>query len=97
VRVHNLPDFAYFNHSQHVKVGGIKCQQCHGPIETMKEVYQYGPLTMKWCIQCHKRTDVNMKGNAYYTNMVQVHDLIKKGQKVTPAMLGGLECGKCHY
>ena len=97
VRIHNLPDFAYFNHSQHVKVGGIKCQQCHGPVETMKEVYQYSPLTMKWCIQCHKRTDVNMKGNAYYENMIQVHDLIKKGGKVTEAMMGGLECGKCHY
>jgi mono/diheme cytochrome c family protein len=97
IRVHNLPDFAYFNHSQHVKVGGIKCQQCHGPVETMKEVYQYSPLTMKWCIQCHKRTDINMKGNGYYEKMVAVHELIKKGGKVTEAMMGGLECGKCHY
>ena len=97
IRIHNLPDFVYFNHSQHVKVGGIKCQQCHVPVETMKEVYQYSPLTMKWCIQCHKRTDINMKGNGYYENMVAVHDLIKKGVKVTPAQLGGIECGKCHY
>ncbi len=97
IRIHNLPDFAYFNHSQHVKVGGIKCQQCHGPVETMKEVYQYSPLTMKWCVQCHKRTDVNMKGNAYYEKMVAVHDLIKKNGKVTEAMMGGIECGKCHY
>jgi mono/diheme cytochrome c family protein len=44
IRIHNLPDFAYFNHSQHVKVGGIKCQTCHGPVQTMKEVYQYSPL-----------------------------------------------------
>jgi len=97
IRIHNLPDFAYFNHSQHVKVGKIKCQQCHGPIETMKEVYQYSPLTMKWCIQCHKRTEVDGKGNAYYTKMEQVHDLIKKNGKVTEAMMGGIECGKCHY
>jgi len=97
VRIHNLPDFVYFNHSQHVKVAGLRCQTCHGPIETMKEVYQYSPLTMKWCIQCHKRTDVNMKGNAYYTNMIQVHDLIKQGKKVTAAAMGGIECGKCHY
>ena len=97
VRIHNLPDFAYFNHSQHVKVAGLRCQTCHGPVETMKEVYQYSPLTMKWCIQCHKRTDVNMKGNAYYTNMIQVHDLIKQGKKVTAAAMGGIECGKCHY
>jgi mono/diheme cytochrome c family protein len=97
IRIHNLPDLAYFNHSQHVKVAGLKCQTCHGSVETMKEVYQYSPLTMKWCIQCHKRTDVNMKGNAYYENMIQVHDLIKRGQKVTAAAMGGIECGKCHY
>lgn len=97
VRVHNLPDLVYFNHSQHVKVAGLRCQTCHGPVETMKEVYQYSPLTMKWCIQCHKRTDVNLKGSAYYQNMVQVHDLIKRGQRVTAAAMGGIECGKCHY
>jgi mono/diheme cytochrome c family protein len=97
VRVHNLPDFAYFNHSQHTKVAGIECQRCHGPIQTMKQVYQYSPLTMKWCIQCHKRTGVNGKGNAYYENMVKIHDRIKKGEKVTEAEMGGTECGKCHY
>ena len=97
VRVHNLPDLAYFNHSQHVKVGNVKCQTCHGPVETMQEVYQYSPLTMKWCVQCHKRTEVDYKGNAYYDNMIQVHDRLKKGEKVTAALLGGIECAKCHY
>jgi mono/diheme cytochrome c family protein len=97
IRIHNLPDLAYFNHSQHTKVGGLKCQTCHGPVQEMAEVYQYSPLTMKWCIQCHKRTEVNYKGNAYYDNMIQVHDKIKRGEKVTAASLGGIECGKCHY
>ena len=97
VRVHNLPDLAFFPHAQHTKVAGIKCQTCHGPVETMKEVYQYSPLTMKWCIQCHKRTEVNYKGNAYYDNMIVIHDKIKRGEKVTAASLGGIECGKCHY
>lgn len=97
VRIHNLPDFAYFNHSQHVSVGGIKCQQCHGPIETMPEVFQYSPLTMKWCIQCHKRTEVNGKDNAYYDSILAAHNKFKKGEKVTAAVLGGLECAKCHY
>ncbi|SDE45594.1 quinol:cytochrome c oxidoreductase pentaheme cytochrome subunit [Mucilaginibacter pineti] len=97
IRVHNLPDLAYFNHSQHVKVGGIKCQTCHGPVETMQEVKQYSPLTMKWCIQCHKRTEVNGKGNAYYDSILAAHDKLKKGEKVTAAVLGGIECGKCHY
>jgi len=97
IRIHNLPDLAYFNHSQHVKVGKIKCQTCHGPVETMKEVYQYSPLTMKWCIQCHKRTNVDYKDNAYYTNLEQVHKLLKDGKTPTAALMGGIECGKCHY
>ncbi|WP_026897080.1 cytochrome c3 family protein [Daejeonella oryzae] len=97
VRIHNLPDFAYFNHSQHVKVAGIECQKCHGPIQAMEEVYQYSPLTMKWCINCHKETEVNHKDNAYYDKLMAAHDQLKKGQKVTAAVLGGLECGKCHY
>jgi hypothetical protein len=97
VRIHNLPDFAYFNHSQHVKVAKLKCQTCHGQIQEMKEEYQYSPLTMKWCIQCHKRTNVDFKGNAYYANLQQVHDLLKDGKKVTAALMGGIECGKCHY
>ena len=97
VRIHNLPDFAYFNHSQHVKVAGIECQKCHGPIETMEEVYQYSPLTMKWCINCHKETEVSHKDNAYYDKLMAAHDQLKKGEKVTAAVLGGLECGKCHY
>nr|WP_294950188.1 c-type cytochrome [uncultured Mucilaginibacter sp.] len=97
VRVHNLPDLAYFNHSQHTVVGAIKCQTCHGQIQEMQEVYQYSPLTMKWCIQCHKRTEVNAKGNAYYDKILAAHDKIKKGEKLTPALLGGIECAKCHY
>src|SRR5215467_82466 len=47
VKVHNLPDFVYFNHSQHV-LSGVACQQCHGPIEQMDRVTQYSPLTMGW-------------------------------------------------
>jgi len=96
VRIHNLPDFAYFNHSQHVVVAGVECETCHGPINTMEEVYQYSPLTMKWCIDCHQRTEVNAD-NAYYEQLIAAHEQLKKGEKVTAAMLGGLECGKCHY
>lgn len=97
VRIHNLPDLAYFNHAQHVTVGKIECQKCHGQIQEMQEVYQYSPLTMKWCIQCHKRTEVNAKGNAYYDKILAAHDKIKKGTKLTPDLLGGIECAKCHY
>lgn len=97
IRIHNLPDLAYFNHSQHVAVAGIECQKCHGPIQTMEEVYQYSPLTMKWCINCHKETEVNHKDNPYYDKLIAAHDQLKKGEKVTAAVLGGLECSKCHY
>lgn len=96
VRVHNLPDLAYFNHSQHVKVGGVECQTCHGEIEKMEVVQQHSLLTMGWCIDCHRKTDVNAKGNAYYDKMVEMHDATSKDpMKVKD--IGGLECAKCHY
>jgi mono/diheme cytochrome c family protein len=96
IRVHNLPDLAYFNHSQHVNVGGIECQTCHGPIQEMDVVRQYSLLTMGWCIDCHRKTDVNSKGNAYYDKLLEFHNkTTKKPMKVED--IGGLECGKCHY
>lgn len=97
VRIHNLPDFAYFNHSQHVTVAGLECQKCHGPVETMEEMYQFSPLTMGWCIDCHRETKVDLKGNDYYQ---KIHNQLAKQygvEQVTAAQLGGLECGKCHY
>jgi len=97
VRIHNLPDFAYFNHSQHVSVAGLECQKCHGPVETYEVMKQFAPLTMGWCINCHRETDVKMEGNEYYT---KIHDELAKKygkDKLTAADMGGLECGKCHY
>jgi len=97
VRIHNLPDFAYFNHSQHVTVGGIECQTCHGPVEEMEIMYQFSPLTMGWCINCHRETNVKVEGNEYYE---KIHaELSKKYgvETLTAAQMGGLECGKCHY
>ncbi len=97
VRIHNLPDFAYFNHSQHVSVAGVECQTCHGPVEEMEVMYQYSPLTMGWCINCHRETNVKVEGNEYYE---KIHaELSKKYgvETLTAAQMGGLECGKCHY
>jgi len=97
VRIHNLPDFVYFNHSQHVIVAGVECQTCHGPVETLEIMEQFSPLTMGWCVDCHRKTDVKMEGNAYYD---KIHaELAKKygKDKLTIAEMGGLECGKCHY
>lgn len=97
VRIHNLPDFAYFNHSQHVTVAGVACQQCHGPIEEMEVVRQFSPLTMGWCIDCHRTTNVKMEGNEYYE---KIHEELSKKygvEQLTAAQMGALECGKCHY
>ncbi|GAA3646149.1 c-type cytochrome [Flavivirga jejuensis] len=97
VRIHNLPDFVYFNHSQHVSVAGVECQTCHGPVEEMEVMYQHAPLTMGWCIECHRTTNVNVKDNAYYT---KIHEELSKKygvENLTAAQMGGLECGKCHY
>ena len=97
VRIHNLPEFVYFNHSQHVNVGGIDCKECHGPIEEMEIVYQHSSLTMGWCINCHRESEVNVKNNEYYT---KIHEELSKKygvEKLTVAQMGGLECGKCHY
>jgi cytochrome c2 len=98
VRIHKLPDLAYFNHSQHVTVGQIACQTCHGPIEEMEEVYQYSPLTMGWCIECHRETKVQMDKNDYYKEMhANLKDKYGSDADITVEMIGGLECGKCHY
>ena len=97
VRIHNLPDFVYFNHAQHVQVGQIECQTCHGPVEEMEIMYQYSPLTMGWCINCHRETNVKVENNEYYA---KIHEALSKKygvEKLTAAQMGGLECGKCHY
>ena len=96
VRIHNLPDFVYFNHAQHAQVAKIECQTCHGPVEEMEIMYQYSPLTMGWCIDCHRESNVD-KDNEYY---LKVHEELSKKygvEKLTVAQLGGIECAKCHY
>ncbi len=96
VRIHNLPDLAYFNHAQHVNVANIECQTCHGPIQEMEVVKQYSLLTMGWCIDCHRKTDVNTRGNEYYDKLVELHNASNK-QPMKVEDIGGLECAKCHY
>ncbi len=97
VRIHNLPDFVYFNHSQHVTVAGVECQKCHGPVEEMEVMEQFSSLTMGWCVDCHRETNVKIEDNEYYK---KIHEELSKKygvDKLTAAQMGGLECGKCHY
>lgn len=96
VRIHNLPDLAYFNHSQHVNVAGVECQKCHGPIEEMEVVEQHSPLTMGWCIECHRETKINTD-NPYYHDLNENWVQKYHGEDMTVDKIGGLECGKCHY
>jgi hypothetical protein len=96
VRIHNLPDLAYFNHAQHVKAGKVECQSCHGAVETMKVVYQQSSLQMGWCINCHREAKVDVDNNDYYEKLHE--DLKAQGKSyATVSNIGGLECGKCHY
>lgn len=103
-RIHSLPDHVYFNHSQHVNAGKVQCQTCHGEITAMNEVKQFSELSMGWCINCHRQTNVNFnydstKGNKFYSIYEKFHNDIKAGKmdSVKVENIGGLECQRCHY
>lgn len=97
VRIHNLPDLAYFNHAQHVVAGGLECQDCHGPVEEMEVLEQHASLTMGWCIDCHRQTEVQVADNDYYEEMHAKFKENHPDEVFNVEAIGGLECGKCHY
>lgn len=99
VRIHNLPDHVYFNHSQHVNAGKVQCQTCHGPIQEMGEVKQFSDLSMGWCVNCHRETKVQFTSNKFYSIYEKFHDDLKKNpsDSITVEKIGGTECQKCHY
>ncbi len=98
VKVHNLQDFVFFSHEQHVKVGKQECATCHGDLKQMTTAQQVSPLTMVWCIDCHKKTEVpGMKDNPYYESLHKKLAERYKGQPITVDKMGGIECAKCHY
>jgi len=105
IKIHNLPDHVYFNHSQHTRAGQVQCQTCHGPIQEMPEVKQFADLSMGWCINCHRESKVNFynaetgEGNKFYSIYESLHNDLKnkKIDSVTVEMIGGTECQKCHY
>ncbi|MCF8349399.1 MAG: c-type cytochrome [Bacteroidales bacterium] len=99
VKVHNLPDHVYFNHAQHVNVGKLECQQCHGEVEKMDEIIQVNDLSMGWCIDCHRTQSVQFANNKFYEQYTQLHQKLKNGERsaVTVLDIGGDECQKCHY
>jgi len=99
IRIHNLPDHVYFNHSQHVTAGKQNCQTCHGEIQKMDEVYQFSDLSMGWCVNCHRESKVQFTDNKFYSIYEQFHEDMKnkKLDSVTVEKIGGTECQKCHY
>ncbi|WP_341654588.1 c-type cytochrome [Blattabacterium cuenoti] len=102
VRIHNMPDFVYFDHSQHILTGekaikklkkvNLVCNACHGEIQKMDTVEMSNDFTMEWCISCHKNVGIDKK-NQYYKEYFPN----KTNKKITVDMIGGTECAKCHY
>jgi hypothetical protein len=99
-RIHQLPDHVFFSHEQHVKVAGLDCQKCHGPVEEMDVMKQHAKLSMGWCLDCHRTMNVDMLENDYYAKTFEEYhqDLVEgKIDSVTVADMGGTDCMKCHY
>jgi len=99
VRIHNLPDHVYFNHAQHVNAGRVQCQTCHGEVTSYNEMFQFAPLSMGWCLNCHRSTKVQFDNNGFYSMYEKYKEDIKNHRmdSVTVKDIGGAECQKCHY
>ena len=99
ITVHNLPDHAYFNHSRHTKAGNVECQTCHGKVEEMRILKQENDLSMGWCVSCHRDTEINFKGNKYYSTYKnqQVTDDNENTSPVNVESIGGIDCMKWYY
>ena len=99
VKIHNLPDYVFFSHAQHIGAGKLECQECHGAIETMDVVHQVNTLAMGWCLNCHRTKKVDFDNNKYYGVYKEFHKKMAEGKmdSVLVKDIGGTNCGKCHY
>ena len=99
IRVHDLPDYVYFNHSAHVS-RGVGCVSCHGRIDRMETVYQTQPLTMGWCLGCHRNPEPSLRPLENVTTMdwVAAEDpsvlgsRLREERKINPST----DCATCH-
>ncbi len=99
VRIHSLPDFTYFNHMQHVTIGGVECITCHGDVANMHIVKQVEDLSMGWCIKCHDETKVDFSNDYYKTYYPTLNDSLVTGRidSIMVSDINGRECSVCHY
>ncbi len=74
IRVHKLGDYSYFNHAAHVN-RGIGCASCHGRVDQMEVVYRWAPLSMGWCLNCHRDPEPNLRPVSQITNMAYEPEL----------------------
>ena len=100
VKVHNLPDYAYFNHSAHL-AAGVGCSSCHGRVDQMVKVGQQEPLTMGWCLECHRNPGPNIRPLGDVTNMAWTPkaDLVHEGPVTNEAgrvLNPPTHCSGCH-
>lgn len=96
IKVHMLPEYAYFNHEAHLRAG-VGCVSCHGRIDKMEVVRQAEPLSMGWCLDCHRNPEKHLRPQSEITNMEYEHDLavalkIKEDKKLNPPT----HCSGCH-
>ncbi|MCG6186531.1 cytochrome c3 family protein [Maribellus maritimus] len=98
-RIHNLPDHVFFSHAVHVGSAKLDCATCHGPVEEMDVMRQHSDLSMGWCINCHRETQVNFEENDYYDQYIKLHEDLKAGRidTITAEDIGANDCMRCHY
>ena len=102
-RVHDLPDYVYFNHEAHVNAS-VGCETCHGRIDQMVKVYQAKPLTMEWCIGCHRdpnqylRRPENVTKMGYDDEKSEPHRMPNEGEEIAKnnAIHTSVSCSTCH-
>ena len=100
VNVHQLPDYARFNHSVHV-TNGVGCETCHGRVDQMEVVSLVAPLSMGWCLECHREPELYLRPQGQITQMgyVQPADFVERNLEriVKEAIQPPTNCSACHY
>ena len=99
IKVHNLPDYVYFDHSAHV-TRGVSCVTCHGRVDQMEQVYHAKPLTMAWCLECHRDPDPHLRPPEFVTDLdwVPEKDAVETGRSVREELNINppVSCSTCH-